>query len=263
MPVHEIGTEDVLAVLRPIWTTKSETASRVRGRIEAVIDAARARGLIAEDIANPARWRGHLSHWLPRRQKLTRGHHAAMPYKELPAFVQELRRSEATAALALEFLILTAARTGEVLGARWDELDLDVGVWSLPAERMKSGRAHRVPLSARTLEIIEVLKPLRDGQYLFPGAKRGRPLSTMAMMMVLRRSEQGHVTVHGFRSSFRDWVGDATSFPTDLAESALAHIAGDQTERAYRRVDALERRRTLMDEWEAFCCSSSETAVQP
>ena len=238
LPVNEIGTEDVLAVLQPIWTTKSETASRVRGRIEVVIDAARARGLIAPNEANVARWRGHLSHLLPKRRKLTRGHHAAMPYREVPGFISRLREREAMAALALEFLILTAARTGEVLGARWAEMDLEVRVWTVPANRMKGAREHRVPLSDRALEIVATLAQAHTGELVFPSAKPGRPLSGMAMEMCLRRMKVEGVTVHGFRSSFRDWAGDATQFPRELAEAALAHVAGDETERAYRRGDA-------------------------
>ena len=259
MPVNEIVTEDVLAVLQPIWTTKAETASRVRGRIEAVIDAARARGLIAPNEANPARWRGNLSHLLGKRRKLTRGHHAAMPYGEVPAFIGRLREREAMAALALEFLILTAARTGEVLGACWSEIDLEAGVWTVPANRMKGGRPHRVPLSDRALAILATLAKGRTDELVFPSAKSGRPLSGMAMVMCLRRMQVDGVTVHGFRSAFRDWAGDTTEFPRELAEAALAHVAGDETERAYRRSDALESRRKLMSAWGAFCEPKPET----
>lgn len=263
MAVNEIGTEDVLAVLQPIWTTKAETASRVRGRIEAVIDAARARGLIAPNEANPARWRGHLAHLLPKRRKLTRGHHAAMPYREVPAFIVRLREREAVAASALEFLILTAARTSEVLGARWAEIDREAAVWTVPAWRMKGGREHRVPLPDRALEILGSMEKMRTGELVFPSARAGRPLSGMAMEMCLRRMKVEGVTVHGFRSSFRDWAGDSTQFPRELAEAALAHLAGDETERAYRRGDALERRRKVMQAWAAFCGSSVFTNVLP
>ena len=264
LPVNEVGTEDVLAVLTPIWTTKPETASRVRGRIEAVIDAARARGLIAANEANPARWRGHLSHLLSKRRKLTRGHHAAMPYREVPSFIVKLSEREAVSAAALEFLILTAARTSEVLGARWAEVDLATAVWTVPAERMKGRREHRVPLSDRALEILATMAPVRRGELVFPGIRTGRPLSSMAMEMCLRRMKVERATVHGFRSSFRDWAGDTTQFPRELAEAALAHVAGDETERAYRRSDALERRRKLMQAWADFCgCSSSCAAVIP
>lgn len=261
LPVNEIGTDDVLEVLQPIWTTKPETASRVRGRIEAVIDSARARGLIAANEANPARWRGHLSHLLAKRKKLTRGHHAAMPYRELPAFIGRLRAREAVAAAALEFLILTAARTGEVLGARWSEIDLDAAVWTVPATRMKGGREHRVPLSPRAAEILGAMAEIRTGEFVFPSTRPQRPLSGMAMEMCLRRMKVEDVTVHGFRSSFRDWAGDTTDFPRELAEAALAHVAGDETERAYRRGDALERRREMMQAWARFL--SVEQALRP
>jgi integrase len=252
MPVNEIATEDVLAVLQPIWTTKSETASRLRGRIEAVLDAARARGLCPPNQANPARWRGHLSHLLPKRRKLSRGHHPAMPACEVPNFIVNLRQREAVAALALEFLILTASRTSEVLGARWAELDLAARVWRIPASRMKGAREHRVPLSGRTLEILATMQMTRRGEVVFSSTRAGRPLSAMAMEMLLRRMKLDAVTVHGFRSSFRDWAGDATGFPRELAEAALAHVAGDETERAYRRSDALERRRELMNAWAQY-----------
>ena len=261
VPVNEIGTADVLAILEPIWTTKPETASRVRGRIEAVIDAARARGLIPPNEANPARWRGHLSHLLPKRRKLTRGHHAAMAYRETPGFIGQLRERQAVAALALEFLILTAARTNEVLGARWAELDLEAGVWTVPPGRMKGGRLHRVPLSGRVVEILTRLKEARTCEFVFPSNKSDRPLSGMAMQMCLRRMKVQDATPHGFRSTFRDWAGDKTQFPRELAEAALAHAAGDETERAYRRGDALERRRALMEAWAAFCEPASEPNV--
>ncbi len=199
-----IGTDDVLAVLQPIWTKRSETASRVRGRIERVLDAAKARGLRSGE--NPARWRGHLDHLLPRRQKLTRGHHLAMPFPEVPAFIARLKEREAVAALALEFCILTAARSGEVLGARWSEVDLDAKIWTVPGPRMKTGREHRVPLSEEALKIIARMKEIRAGAYVFPGQRKVRPLSVMAMEMVLRRMKVENATVHGFRSSFRDWL---------------------------------------------------------
>lgn len=249
-PVNEIGTDDVLEVLRPIWRTKPETASRLRGRIEHVLDAARAAGHRTGE--NPARWRGHLDKLLPKRQRLSRGHHAALPYPEVPAFVVELRKREAVAALALEYTTLTAARSGETLGARWPEIDLDAKVWTVPPERMKAGREHRVPLSGRALEILKQLAEVRTSEFVFPGQKRGRPLSVMALEMVLRRMKLENVTVHGFRSSFRDWAGECTSFPREIAEAALAHTVGDQTERAYRRGDALEKRRKLMDAWASF-----------
>ncbi|WP_181707644.1 tyrosine-type recombinase/integrase [Chthonobacter rhizosphaerae] len=251
MRVDEIKTEDVLAVLKPIWRTKPETASRLRGRIERVLDAAKARGFRSGE--NPAAWRGHLKNLLPARQKLTRGHHKAMPFEEVPAFVAHLRSRSGVSDRALEFCILTAARSGEVLGATWKEFDLSARVWTVPAARMKAGREHRVPLTEQAMSILSAMATFGqepDG-YVFPGAKPGRPLSVMAMDMVLRRMKLD-VTVHGFRSSFRDWAGEATPFPREVAEAALAHTVGDQTERAYRRGDALDKRRELMTAWAGY-----------
>lgn len=248
--VSEISTEDVLAVLQPIWRTKPETASRLRGRIERVLDFATARGWRAGE--NPARWRGHLKSILPPRGVLSRGHHAAMPYRDVPGFVSRLQKSEATAARALEFLILTAARSNEVLGAKWSEIDLGIRVWIIPAARMKAAREHRVPLCDRALGILKELRESRVSEYVFPGQKAGRPLSASAMEMLLRRLHADQFTTHGFRSAFRDWAGDQTPFPREVAEAALAHRVGDATEQAYRRADALEKRRALMDTWQAF-----------
>jgi integrase len=250
--VDEVTREDVLAILKPIWTEKNETASRLRGRIEVVLDAAKAEGLRTGE--NPAAWKGNLKHSLPKRQKLQRGHHPAMAYEKVPAFVQALRMREATAARALEFLIFTAARSGEVLGARWSEIDLERGIWTLPAIRMKAGREHRVPLSARAMEILQEMAALRESDLVFPG-RGGRPLSNMAMEMLLRRMKVGNVTVHGFRSSFRDWAAEETPFAREIAEAALAHVVGDMTERAYRRGDALEKRRQLMQAWDRYLSS--------
>jgi integrase len=252
-PVNEIDTAAVLEVLQPLWRSIPETASRLRGRIETVLDAARARGLIGQHEANPARWRGHLDKLLPKRQKLTRGHHAAMPFADVPAFLAQLRERESVAALALEFTILTAARTSETLGAKWTEINLAWKLWTVPAVRMKSGREHRVALSNRATAILEALAAAKTGEYVFPGQRLGKPLSSMAMEMILRRTKAHGVTVHGFRSSFRDWCGEVSTFPREVAEAALAHVAGDQTERAYRRGDALEKRRALMEAWAAYC----------
>ena len=251
--VDDVGTADVLSVLKPLWIKRPETASRLRGRIEAVLDAAKAQGLRGGE--NPAAWRGHLVHLLPRRQKLTRGHHAAMPYDRVPAFIVDLRGHVATAALALEFCILTAARSGEVLGARWSEVDLKDRVWSVPAERMKAAREHRVPLSDRAMAILRHMSAGRVSEFVFPGQRSERPLSVMAMEMVLRRMKISDATVHGFRSSFRDWAGNETEFPRELAEAALAHVIGNAAEQAYRRGDALEKRRSLMTAWEEWCSS--------
>jgi integrase len=255
----DIETDDVLACLKPIWTAKAETASRVRGRIERILDAAAARGLRSRD--NPARWRGHLANLLPKRQRLARGHHAAMPFVDVPVFVERLREVEGVSARALEFTILTAARSGEVLGARWSEIDLDAKVWTVSAGRMKAAREHRVPLSERAVEILSAIAAVKIGDYAFPGAKRGSPLSVMALTMVMRRSGVGHFTVHGFRSAFRDWAGERTNFPREIAEAALAHVVGDATERAYRRGDALEKRRALMEAWGRFCEPTDDVVV--
>jgi integrase len=252
-PVDEIDTEAVLEVLTPLWQKTPETASRLRGRIEAVLDAARARGFIPRNEANPARWRGHLDKLLPKRSKLSRGNHAALPYADVPAFVAKLREREALAALALEFAILTAARSGEVLGARWSEIDFAGKVWTVPAARMKAGRKHRIPLSDRALNILEKLSVAKTSEYVFPGQRAGRPLSNMSMEMVLRRMGVDGATVHGMRSAFRDWAGNETHFAREVAEAALAHVVGDKAEQAYRRGDALEKRRELMEAWAAFC----------
>jgi integrase len=253
LPVDEIDTAAVLEILKPLWTRVPETASRLRGRIETVLDAARARGLIGPNEANPARWRGHLDKLLPKRQKLTRGHHAAMPFAEVSQFMASLRKRDAVAALTLEFSILTAARSGEVLGARWAEIDFQNAIWTVPAARMKGGRTHRVPLSRRALVILKKLHAARTGEFIFPGQRPDKPLSAMAMEMILRRMKADGATVHGFRSSFRDWCGEVSTFPREVAEAALAHVAGDDTERAYRRGDALEKRRELMEAWGAYC----------
>lgn len=250
MPLDEITTDDVLAVLKPIWMTKAETAARVRGRLERIFDAARARGLRTGE--NPARWRGHLDALLPARQKLTRGHHAAMPYQKVPSFVARLRESGSMSARALEFCILTAARSGEVLGARWGELDDGLTTWTVPADRMKTARPHRSPLARDATALLETLCANRASDYVFPGQKLHKPLSGMSMAMLLRRLGENDVTVHGFRSAFRDWAAEETDYPREIAEAALAHVIGDATERAYRRGDALEKRRALMEDWADF-----------
>lgn len=258
LPVDEITTEHVLNILTPLWQRAPETASRLRGRIEAVLDAAKAKGYRSGE--NPAAWRGHLSHLLPKRQKLTRGHHAAMPYADVPAFVAKLRKRDALAALALEFTILTAARSGETLGAQWSEIDQKAKVWTVPAHRMKAGKEHRVPLSDRAVAIIEALEKIKINNCLFPGHAEGKPLSNMAMEMQLRRMKVDEVTVHGFRSAFRDWAGNETSFPREVAEAALAHVVGG-VEGAYRRGDALEKRRALMTAWANHCEPSAASNV--
>jgi integrase len=251
LPADAITTDDVLSVLKPLWNEKPETASRLRGRIERVLDAAKAQGLRTGE--NPARWRGHLDQLLPRRQRLTRGNHAAMSYGDVPAFIGELQAREGTAALALEFTILTAARRGEVLGARWDEFDLEHAVWTVPAHRMKAGREHRVPLSGRALAIVKALRQAGGGEFVFAGHKPGKPLSGEALRMVLWRTKRDDVTVHGFRSAFRDWAAECTNFTNEVCEAALAHTVTNKVEAAYRRGDLFEKRRKLMEAWAAFC----------
>jgi integrase len=248
LPVAEVDTPHVLKVLEPIWREVPETASRLRGRIETVLDSAKARGYRQGE--NPARWRGHLAQILPARTKLSRGHHKAMPYDAIPAFVEQLQEREAVAALALEFVILTATRTSEVTAAEWSEVDLAKALWTVPAERMKAGKEHRVPLSPRAVAILEETKQL-GGKHLFPGAQRSK-LSSMAMAMLLRRMKQ-EVTVHGFRSAFRDWAAECTGYSHEVAEMALAHTISNAVERAYRRGDLFDKRRRLMADWAIYC----------
>jgi integrase len=252
LSILAIDTGLVLKVLEPIWKTKPETASRVRGRIEAILDWAKVRGLRQGE--NPARWRGHLDHLLPAKAKVRRvKHHAALPYAELPDFIAKLRDQEGVAARALEFTILTAARTGDTIGAVWDEVNTFEKVWIVPAGRMKAGKEHRVPLSSRSLAILRDEHDVRTSDHVFPGGKAGKPLSNMAMTEVLRRMGRGDITVHGFRSTFRDWAAERTNFPSEVVEMALAHAVGDKVEAAYRRGDLFEKRRRLMADWATYC----------
>lgn len=254
LPVQSVDVGLVLKVLEPIWRTKPETASRVRGRIEAVLDWASARGYRAGE--NPARWRGHLEQLLPARAKVRKvQHHPALPYAELGSFMAALRAEEGVAARALDFTILTAARTSEVLNARWEEFDLDAKVWTVPGERMKAGRSHRVPLSSAAIATLEAMREIRERDHpcVFPGGKRGKPLSNMAMLKVLERMKRNDLTAHGFRSTFRDWAAERTNYPREVAEGALAHVVADKVEAAYRRGDLFDKRRRLMDEWAKFC----------
>jgi integrase len=246
VPVGAVDTALVMRVLESIWATKPETASRVRGRIEAILDWARVRGY--REGENPARWRGHLDHLLPARSKVREvKHHAALPYADLPKFMTDLAGHESVAAQALRFTILTAARTGETIGARWDEINFAERVWTVPASRMKAGKEHRVPLSDAAIAVLERMAKSQQGDFIF-GGDGGRPLSNMAMAMLLRRMEYKEITVHGFRSSFRDWAAEGTNFPAEVAEMALAHTIRNKAEAAYRRGYLLNKRRRLIEE---------------
>jgi len=275
LPVDSVTTDDVLNVLKPIWASKPETASRLRGRIERVLDAARAKGLRTGE--NPARWRGHLAVLLPARRRLTRGHHAAMSYADVPIFMGRLRATGTAASAALEFTILTAARTSEVIGATWDEFELrPVPVlcrdqfgreqtirgpfWCIPATRMKAGREHRVPLSPGAVAILERVHLRRAFGPVFPGQHPAHSLSIMALEMVLRRMGVTNATVHGFRSSFRDWAAEQTDVANEVVEMALAHVVKNKVEAAYRRGDLFEKRRELMDAWDRYCSPMSVAA---
>jgi integrase len=254
VPVDRIDTAAIVSVLKPMWSTTPEMAHKTRGYLEAVMDAARAKGWRSGD--NPARWRGHLDQLLPKRTKLSRGHHAAMAFDEVPAFLRELKARDGIGARALEFTILTAVRSGEALGSRWAEIDMKASLWIIPASRMKSSEQHRVPLTPAALAVLDEMQAIRCSDFVFPGERAGKAISSGTMERVLDRMGRGEVTVHGFRSSFRDWSGERTEFPREVAEAALAHVAGDQTERAYRRGDALERRRSLMAGWAQFCMAN-------
>jgi integrase len=256
VPVDKIRTDDVLSVLKPIWQTKHETAKRVRGRIEKVLDAAKARNLRQGE--NPAAWRGNLDHLLLTSRKPVR-RHPAMPIDDIPAFIGRLRATNSIAARCMEFAILTASRSSEAIGARWDEIDLAAQIWSIPGfnaetgRRMKAGRDHRVPLSIRTLQILREMETIKSGPFVFPGRNLSESLSDDILRALMRWLNARPATPHGFRSSFRDWVGERTSYPPELAEHALAHRIGDAVEQAYRRGDALERRREMMEAWAKFC----------
>jgi integrase len=275
--VADVATGDVMRVLEKIWQAKPETASRLRGRIESVLDYATARGWRAGD--NPARWRGHLAKLLPAPGKVVKvQHQPALPWQDVGAFMAALDKQEGVAALALRFTILTASRTGEVIGARWSEFDLTRAVWSIPADRMKMKRPHRVPLSPAALAVLQAVAPLRadtgrDG-WVFPGGKPDAPMSNMGMLMLLRRMNPHSaetparwrdvasgepISVHGFRSSFRDWCAESTNYPRELAEKALAHMLPDAVEAAYQRSDMLEKRQRLMADWATFCTRAPVT----
>ena len=263
--VDTINTEDILATLSPIWTNKTETAKRLQGRIENILDFAAAHKY--RDATNPARWRGHLDMLLPKpsRVRIVK-HHPAMPYTKVPAFMQELSENCSVSALALQFLILTATRTSEVLQAQWSELDLEAAVWTIPGTRMKGKREHRVPLPDAALAIVKSLPRIKGNVHLFPGARYGRPLSNMALLQLMRgmgygvKGERGDYVPHGFRSSFRDWSGEVSSFPRDVAEMALAHAIKDKVEAAYRRGDLFEKRRNMMQAWATYLVVTNANA---
>jgi integrase len=257
VPVQNVDTALVMKILEPMWSNKPETASRLRGRMQAILDWATVRGYRQGE--NPARWRGHLDKLLPARARVRKvKHHAALAYEELPNFMAALSRERGIAARALEFLILTTARTGEVIGARPSEFN--GSVWTVPGERMKCGKEHRVPLSTPALAIVERMKAQCGGEYLFPGGKRGRPLSNMAMLVLLDRMGWSGLTAHGFRSTFRDWTAERTDFPREVAEMALAHTTDNKVEAAYRRGDLFQKRVALMDQWAKFCVRDQSAA---
>jgi len=242
----------VVKIIEPLWREKTETASRVRGRIESILDYARARGWRADE--NAARWRGHLDQLLPQRSKVQRvAHHAALPWREIGAFMQRLREHSSTSARCLEFLILTACRSGEVRGARWDEIDLAHAVWTIPAARMKGGRQQRVPLSEPAMAVLRAMAQFGTEGFVFPGLRPESALSDVALARAVDAAGGNGATVHGMRSTFRDWCAEATNYPRELAEAALAHALKDKVEAAYQRGDVLEKRRRLMEEWAAFC----------
>ena len=255
MRVDEINVDDVVNILAPVWIEKPETARRIRMRLEKVLDAARVRGFRSGE--NPARFRGNLDHLLPCQPK-TKGHHAALSFTEVPAFLADLVQRPSTASLAFQFLILTAGRTKEVLRARWSEIDLAEQRWIIPVfdpqtgeRRMKADREHRVPLSNLALRVLEACR-VGDPEWIFPGMRANRPLSNMALLMQLRRMGRDDITPHGFRSSFRDWAAECTNFPNEVVEMALAHAVANQTEAAYRRGDLFEKRRDLMNAWSSY-----------
>lgn len=251
LPVQAVDTGLVMRAVEPIWATKPETATRVRGRIEAILDWAATRGFRRGE--NPARWKGHLANLLPKRSRVKKvEHHAALPFSEVSAFMRALSEQPGVAAKALAFTILTAARTGETIGAQWPEIDLDAGVWTVPAERMKAGIEHRVPLSGPAVQILREMTAIHSAEFVFPGGKRGRSLSNMAMLKTLERMSRDDLTVHGFRSSFRDWASETTAFPSEVVEAALAHTIESKVERAYRRGDLFQKRRELMGAWASY-----------
>jgi integrase len=256
LPVGVIDTSLVMQVLEPLWRSKTETGSRVRGRIEAILDWARVAGL--RDGQNPAAWKGHLAHMLPRRSQVQpTEHHKALDYRELPAFMFKLRGDSSMNARLLEFVVLTAARLGEARGAVWDEIDFATATWTVPAERMKMSRQHRVPLSNDAVALLRDLQAIRRGDAVFAGRDYGRAAGETATRTLVRQLTGQNITIHGFRSSFRDWAGEQTNYPREVAEMALAHAVGAAVERAYARTDLFDKRRCLMGEWADYCAKPS------
>jgi integrase len=258
--VAAVDTGAVMRVIEPLWKAKTETASRLRGRIEAILDYAAARGWRTGD--NPARWRGHVENLLPKRSRVAKvEHHAALPWQQISPFIAALQKQGGTGALALRFVILTAARTGEVIGARWSEIDMKGATWTVPGERMKAGREHRVPLTPAALEVLRAVpaRPADGDAFVFPGREKKAGLSNMSLAAVLKRMGHAELTVHGFRSTFRQWAGERTSVAREVAEAALAHSLKDKTEAAYARSDLFDRRRDLMERWAAFCAEPMPT----
>ena len=252
LSVQLVDTDLVMKVLDPIWHTKSETASRVRGRVEAILDWATVREYRRGE--NPARWKGHISKLLPARTKVKKPkHHAALPFKEIGAFIEALHDRDSVSAKGLEFLIFTASRTGEVIGAIWPEVDLENKIWTIPAARMKTDKEHRVPLSEEVIAILREMKKIKVSEFIFPGNQPNKPLSNMAFLQLLKRMGRGDLTVHGFRSTFRDWASERTNYSNEVSEMALAHTVSDKVEAAYRRGDLFEKRRRLMRDWAMFC----------
>jgi len=262
LPIQAIDTALVMKVLEPIWSEKTETASRVRGRIESVLDWAKVRGYRADE--NPARWRGHLDKLPPRRSKVAKvEHHAALPYADAGAFMRELRAREGTAPRALEFVILTAARVSEAVNAQWDEIDFKRRLWVVPAARMKAGREHRIPLSDAAVKLLKAQAEKKQSDFVFHGWRTNKPLTGAACLKLLDDMKRSALTVHGFRSTFRDWCAEQTNYPREIAEAALAHVISNKAEAAYQRGDLLERRRLLMQAWADYCARAKPAKVVP
>lgn len=260
LPVQDVDEALVMTVIEPLWRTKTETATRVRNRIELVLDWARARKY--REGENPARWRGHLDKLLPKRSRVRKvKNHPALPYAEIPAFMRDLRSRGGIASQAVELIVLTGVRESEATNAQWSEIDLEARVWTIPGERMKSGREHRVPLSEAAMRVLEAMERERQNPYVFPGYRYNRPITGQACRKILREMGYVELTIHGFRSTFRDWCAEQTNYPREVAEAALAHVIADKVEAAYRRGDLFEKRRRLMDDWAKYCAKKPSAAT--